>query len=84
MRGVILVLGLGLLLLGGAGPITAQERPTLGPKNGPTSPPADLGRVKVGDPAPDFTLEALDGRFFTLSDYRGKKNIILVFYRGWW
>lgn len=62
----------------------AQERPALGPKDGPTDPPADLDRVRVGDLAPDFTLEALDGRFVTLSSYRGRKNVVLVFYRGHW
>lgn len=62
----------------------AQTRPALGPKDGPTVPATDLTRVKVGDEAPDFSLAALDGRDVTLSDYRGKKKIILVFYRGWW
>jgi peroxiredoxin len=38
----------------------------------------------VGDPAPDFTLEALSGPPITLSQYRGKQNVILVFYRGYW
>lgn len=62
----------------------AQDRPRLGPKDGPTDPPTDLERVKVGEPAPDFTLEALDGRRITLSDYRAQKNVVLVFYRGHW
>lgn len=61
-----------------------QERGRLGPKDGPTDPPTDLERVKVGDPAPDFTLEALDGRRISLSSYRGQKNVVLVFYRGHW
>jgi cytochrome oxidase Cu insertion factor (SCO1/SenC/PrrC family) len=62
----------------------AQDRPRLGPKDGPTDPPTDLERVKEGSPAPDFTLEALDGRRVTLSDVRGQKNVVLVFYRGHW
>lgn len=56
----------------------------MGPKDGPTDPPTDLERVKVGDVAPDFTLETLDGRRLTLSSYRGQKNVVLVFYRGHW
>lgn len=72
------------LTLGGLVPGQAQDRPRLGPKDGPTDPPTDLERVKVGDPAPDFTLEALDGRRVTLSSYRGQKNVLLVFYRGHW
>ncbi|MBI4420329.1 MAG: redoxin domain-containing protein [Gemmatimonadetes bacterium] len=80
-----LVLGTALLVsTSSVGVVYAQDTPRLGPKDGPTSPATDLDRVKVGDAAPDFTLAALDGRRLTLSDYRGKKNVILVFYRGWW
>jgi cytochrome oxidase Cu insertion factor (SCO1/SenC/PrrC family) len=56
----------------------------LGPKDGKELPAADLNRVKVGDEAPDFTLEDQDGRPVTLSTYRGKKSVVLVFYRGYW
>ncbi len=56
----------------------------LGPKDGAGLPPTDIERVKVGDQAPDFTLENMDGRRITLSSYRGKKNVVLVFYRGYW
>jgi cytochrome oxidase Cu insertion factor (SCO1/SenC/PrrC family) len=56
----------------------------LGPKDGPDLAPTDLNRVKVGQEAPDFTLEAADGKPITLSEFRGKKNVVLVFYRGYW
>jgi cytochrome oxidase Cu insertion factor (SCO1/SenC/PrrC family) len=36
--------------------------------------------LKVGDAAPDFTLLANDWKPVKLSDYRGKKNVILAFY----
>lgn len=39
---------------------------------------------KVGEPAPDFTLPDASGRPVTLADYRGKKPVVLVFYRGYW
>jgi hypothetical protein len=42
----------------------------------------DLERVKEGKPALDFALENLDRKVYRLSDYKGKKNIVLVFYRG--
>ncbi len=35
--------------------------------------------VREGDKAPDFTLQADDGREVSLSDYRGKK-VVLYFY----
>lgn len=38
--------------------------------------------VKVGDLAPDFTLELTDGRTFTLSEQRGKV-VMLQFTAGW-
>lgn len=38
--------------------------------------------VKVGDIAPDFTLEMLDGKKFTLSEHRGKV-VMLQFTAGW-
>lgn len=47
-------------------------------------PPADLNRVREGTVAPDFTLEDLDGAPVALSSFRGKKKVVLVFYRGYW
>ena len=38
--------------------------------------------VKVGDVAPDFTLELTDGSVFTLSEQRGKV-VMLQFTAGW-
>ena len=56
----------------------------LGPKDGNDLSPTDVQRIKVGQPAPDFTLEDTDGKNITLSDFRGKKTVVLVFYRGFW
>ena len=53
-------------------------------KEGTNSSATDINRVKVGQSAPDFTLEDVDGKNISLSDYRGKKNVVLVFYRGYW
>jgi peroxiredoxin len=39
--------------------------------------------LKVGDDAPDFSVPAVVGVEkvkVTLSDYRGKKNVVIVFY----
>ncbi len=56
----------------------------LGPKDGEGLNPVDLARVRVGDQAPDFTLEDTDGRNISLSEFRNSKKMILVFYRGRW
>jgi peroxiredoxin len=36
--------------------------------------------LKVGDEAPDFTLPDNSFKQVKLSDFRGKKNVILAFY----
>jgi len=36
--------------------------------------------LKVGDAAPDFTLKDQDGHDVTLSSFRGKKNVVLIFH----
>jgi cytochrome oxidase Cu insertion factor (SCO1/SenC/PrrC family) len=36
--------------------------------------------LKVGDTAPDFTLLDNQWKQVRLSDYRGKKNVVLAFY----
>lgn len=35
---------------------------------------------RVGDKAPDFTLEGPDGRTVSLHDYAGAKNVVIYFY----
>jgi peroxiredoxin len=37
-------------------------------------------KVKVGDKAPDFTLLSQKGESVTLSQFFGKKNVVLYFY----
>ncbi|MBJ8344822.1 peroxiredoxin [Antrihabitans sp. YC2-6] len=36
--------------------------------------------LEVGSTAPDFTLKDQNNQKVTLSDFRGKKNVLLVFY----
>ena len=43
----------------------------------PTPPQTQL---KVGDRAPDFTLTDTEGKPVKLSDFRGKKSVVLAFY----
>ncbi|WP_235185469.1 peroxiredoxin [Desulfonatronum thiodismutans] len=41
-------------------------------------------KVRVDDPAPDFSLPAVNGDTITLSDYRGNKNVMLSFVPAAW
>ena len=36
--------------------------------------------LKVGDQAPDFTLPDTNNKPVKLSDFRGKKNVVLAFF----
>lgn len=39
--------------------------------------------VGVGDAAPDFRLETLDGKQVSLADYKGKKPLMILFWSTW-
>ena len=79
------ILGL-LFLLGTVVAIAAAQTPTPSPTPARTPPPAPHTNLKVGQAAPDFTLPSTaigpDGRGmrFKLSDFKGKKNVVLAFY----
>lgn len=61
------LMSLVLLAVLGVGAVAQQAAP---PKT----------HLKVGDPAPDFTLRATDGKTYKLSDFKGKKNVVLAMY----
>jgi peroxiredoxin len=42
--------------------------------------PAHAAGLNVGDKAPDFTLPDQTGNKVKLSDFLGKKNVVLAFY----
>jgi hypothetical protein len=65
----------GLVALGSVGSIAAQSKPDGGA--------AALQMPKVGEMAPDFTLNYFDGKDLkavSLSQYRGKKNVVVAFF----
>lgn len=62
----------------------ARIAPALGPVDGHDLAPTDLERVVVGSAAPDFSLADEQGTTVTLSQFRDKNNVVLVFYRGHW
>ena len=41
-------------------------------------------KVKVGKPAPDFTLKSVSGEMISLKQYRGKKNVVISFVPAAW
>ncbi len=67
-----------LLLFAAASFGQAKPAQSAAQQSGP--PPLKL---KVGDTVPDFTLKYFDGtemKDFKLSDYKGKKNVLLGFF----
>jgi len=47
--------------------------------------PAAANALKVGQPAPSFTLANADGKQTSLADLlKGQRGTILIFYRGYW
>src|SRR4029453_4550303 len=44
--------------------------------------PRAAGAVEPGQPAPDFKLPSTTGGDIALTDFRGKKWVLLVFYRA--
>jgi peroxiredoxin len=39
-------------------------------------------RIELNQPAPDFSLTDANGQQITLSDFKNKRNVLLVFNRG--
>ena len=44
---------------------------------------ANQGTAQEGQLAPDFSIRLFDGGDFTLSDYRGKQPVYLIFWNTW-
>jgi hypothetical protein len=71
-RGISIMLGVWLLT-------AATVCPQIKAQGNKPEPP----KLKVGDVAPDFKLQYFDGKEekdVTLSQYRGKSNVVLAFY----
>jgi peroxiredoxin Q/BCP len=42
--------------------------------------PAAAGDLKVGDQAPNFKLQATDGKTYQLTDFKGKESVVLAWF----
>lgn len=72
------ILGLSLLTIALSANALAQQ--TAPPSQPATQPPAIKTHLKAGDVAPDFTLPGTDGKTYKLSDFKGKKNVVLAIF----
>lgn len=69
-----------MLLLALSVAACAQQQQTPPAKAQATPPVAPKTHLKIGDPAPDFTLSNTKGEKVKLSDFKGRKNVVLAFY----
>ena len=69
MKRTVLALVMAMALLLAMGAVAQQPQPSIAKTH-----------LKVGDVAPDFTLPDQNRKPVKLSDFRGKKNVILAFY----
>ncbi len=53
-------------------------------QTGPLKPIDSTLKVKVGEPAPDFTLPSLSGENVSLKHFQGKKNVVISFVPAAW
>ena len=65
---VVVVLAFGGLVL---------SRAMAAPKEDKAKPKVEL---KVGDPAPDFSLPGTDGKTYKLSDFKGKQAVVVAWF----
>jgi cytochrome oxidase Cu insertion factor (SCO1/SenC/PrrC family) len=73
------ILQLTMLMLASALTVLGQQ--TTAQPAAQTAPPAPpKTHLKVGQPAPDFALTDTTGKPVKLSDFKGKKNVVLAFY----
>jgi peroxiredoxin (alkyl hydroperoxide reductase subunit C) len=81
---IVWVLVAGLLLLAGQAFCASDEFKDNIFNPGTLKPVDSRLKVKIGDPAPDFTLPAVSGEKITLSQFRNQKNVVISFVPAAW
>ena len=88
--GVIAALSLAVLALAACGSPAEPTEVELAPTAEPATPAGNSSSNATEDPqpqgkiAPKFTLPSAAGDSVSLDSFAGDKNVVLVFYRGFW
>ena len=84
--GAVVALALVLTVLAACG--SAAEPPTAAPEptqaQATAAPAAEGDSAPAGRLAPTFELPNAAGESISLASYAGDRNVVLVFYRGFW
>jgi peroxiredoxin len=68
-------LAVAALLIGASTPLFAQK----GVEYLESEMPPDAHHLKIGDPAPDFALKGVDGKIYTLADFKDAPVLMIIF-----
>jgi peroxiredoxin len=79
-RKIARIIGWGLFVIGSIG---IQYEVKIGLNHGGGGTVQQMGNIKVGEPAPDFSLQDLPGHATSLASYRGQKVVLLDFWATW-
>jgi peroxiredoxin len=80
MKVSLLRLVLTTLLLATGCPLSAQTKQS-GSKivDYESEKPPDARHLKIGDPAPDFSLKSVDGKIYSLGDFKNSPILVVIF-----
>src|SRR5277367_6279239 len=67
-----------LLLISGLAPAQTKQSGSKG-VDLESEMPSDAHRLKIGDAAPDFSLKGVDGRTYTLADFKDAPVLMVAF-----